>query len=303
MSIISALIPTYNAGLEIDNLINQLLNQKLDEHKLEIIVVDSSSTDGTVTRLKENFPSVKLKVIPNQSFNHGGTRNYLASLASGDFLLFLTQDAIAYNEKLVLNLLSGFKDQKTAIVYARQIPKNGAAPLEVFARQFNYPTETAIKTKNDLDHLGVKTFFNSNVCSMYKRQVFDSFGGFPENIIMNEDMIFAAQAILNDYSIIYQSEAIVLHSHNYNLKQQFKRYFDIGMFFQEMSYLREYASNEKEGFRMVFDQMSYLCKKGKAYLIPKAFIETVVKYVAYQLGMKHQALSPQFKKKLSAYMK
>lgn len=304
-SLVSILIPTYNAQDYIKPLINKLLDQEIDkDYTLEIIVVDSSSTDNTISIIKNNYPNILLEVIPNRSFDHGGTRNFLASLAKGDYLIFMTQDAIPFDNYLIHNLLKPvIKNKEILISYARQIPNESAKPLEVFARSFNYPEESIVKNSDSINKLGIKAFFNSNVCSLYTRECFVNFGGFPEKIILNEDMIIASKVILNGYSVAYSSKAKVYHSHNYNLKQQYKRYFDIGMAFNDTSYLLQYASNEKEGIKMVLNQIKYLLIKSKWYLIPYSLLESGVKFVAYNMGKNHQKIPLNIKKKLSAYMK
>jgi rhamnosyltransferase len=301
---ISIAIPTFNAQHHIKPLLKKLYRQKLDNYiSLEIIIVDSSSTDRTVEIIKSEFPDVKLKIIPNKNFNHGGTRNYLFSLTTGEYILFMTQDAIPYDDYLISNLLSSFDEDGVLISYARQIPKNDANKLEEFARFFNYPEHSIIKSKSNLKELGIKTFFNSNVCSMYNKEVFEKFNGFPENIILNEDMILASKVILNGYKVHYNAKAKVYHSHNYSLKQQFKRYFDIGMAFEQIDYLLKYASNEKEGIKMTIKQLEYLISKKEFKYIPYAILENLVKYISYNLGKKHHFLPYKFKKFLSAYLK
>lgn len=304
MEIVSILIPTYNAERYIPDLFKGLHNQILEENQsIEIIVVDSSSTDNTVALINEMYPSVRVETIANSTFDHGGTRNYMASLAKGEYLLFMTQDAIPYDQYLVKNLLSPLENNEIMISYARQIPKKDAKPLEVFARNFNYPSYQIIKNKDSLNELGIKTFFNSNVCSMYKREVFEHYNGFPEKIILNEDMVLASNIILDDFSVSYTADAKVYHSHNYNLGQQFKRYFDIGMAFNQTSYLLKYASNEKEGKRMVFRQIKYLVSNKEFLVLPVAIIENIFKYTGYFLGKKHKFIPNNIKRAFSAYMK
>ncbi|WP_440602868.1 glycosyltransferase family 2 protein [Bacillus sp. GB_SG_008] len=304
METISILIPTYNAEKYINDLFKGLYNQVVGKNQsIEIIVIDSSSTDNTVAIINEMYPRVRVETISNNSFDHGGTRNYLASLAKGNYLLFMTQDAIPYDEYLVQNLLRPLEEKEIMISYARQVPKADAKPLEVFARNFNYPEHQIIKSKASLKELGIKTFFNSNVCSMYKREVFERHNGFPEKIILNEDMILSSKLILADFSVSYTADAKVYHSHNYNLKQQFKRYFDIGMAFNQTSYLLEYASNEKEGKKMIFQQMKYLVCNREFLTLPIAILENFCKYVGYFLGKKHMYFPYKVKKRFSAYMK
>ncbi|WML24558.1 glycosyltransferase family 2 protein [Neobacillus sp. OS1-33] len=300
---LSVLIPTFNAEKYIFSLLSALFSQKINL-EVEIIIVDSSSTDNTLKIITSSFPEVKTKVIHNKQFDHGGTRNFLASLASGDLLLFMTQDAIPIDDYLFDKLVQPLiKDSHIAVSYARQIPKPEASTLERFARNFNYPNISILKSKDSLKELGIKTFFNSNVCSLYRKKVFEEMGGFPENIILNEDMIFASKSILKGHKVFYNSEAKVNHSHNYSYNQQFKRYFDIGMAFKETNYLLKIASNEKEGFKMIRNQIRYLLLNKEYKYIIVALIENFIKLIAYNLGKKHEIIPIKIKRKISAYLK
>ncbi|HDR7827318.1 TPA: glycosyltransferase [Bacillus anthracis] len=302
---VSVLIPLYNAEVFIRDLMRKLEVQSLPKDvSMEIITVDSSSSDNTVAILNKEFPKVKCTVIKNKDFDHGGTRNLLMRQSDGDYLLYMTQDAIPVDNYLIANLLAQFEDENVKIVTARQIPRENVSPLEKFARNFNYPAESKVKTKESIDELGIKTFFNSNVCSMYHRTLFrEPFKGFPEKIILNEDMILAYETIMSGYKVVYEAEAKVFHSHDYSLKQQFKRYFDIGMAFDETSYILENVSNEKEGLRMIKAQQGFLWRNKKFLYIPYSLCESVVKLLGYKVGKKHQMLGYRVKKKLSAYLK
>ena len=77
-----------------------------------------------------------------------------------------------------------------------------------------------VKTKEDLDRLGIKTFFCSNVCSLAKEKYLE-LGGFVKHTIFNEDMILAGTMIKQGGKIAYCAKAKVIHSHNYSAFQQF----------------------------------------------------------------------------------
>ena len=95
-----------------------------------------------------------------------------------------------------------------------QLPDKDCDIIERYTRSFNYPEEQR-KTKADLDRLGIKTFFCSNVCTMYRRSIYEKLGGFRKAHHFNEDMIFAGKLIQEGYAIAYVAEARVVHSHNY----------------------------------------------------------------------------------------
>ena len=137
----------------------------------------------------------KVIVIPKKEFNHGGTRNRASREAKGNILVFLTQDAIPVDGRCIENLVNPLNDSTVAASYGRQIPKYDAIPVEKFARLFNYPDRKFVKSSSDIERLGIKTFFFPNVCSAVKRNIFKEVNEFPDNIIMNEDVVLAARLL------------------------------------------------------------------------------------------------------------
>ncbi|NBL01198.1 MAG: glycosyltransferase, partial [Erysipelotrichia bacterium] len=135
-----------------------------------------------------NFEVAK---IDKTTFNHANTRN-IALKYEADFYLFMTQDAMPYDEHLVAELLKAFEDEEVVVSYARQIPYKDADAIEVFARTTNYPALSSIKSKEDLTQLGIKTFFCSDSCAMYRASYFKEVGGFKQGLNTNEDMEYAA---------------------------------------------------------------------------------------------------------------
>ncbi|MEM5609685.1 hypothetical protein AAHB63_02810 [Bacillus thuringiensis] len=114
----------------------------------------------------------------------------------------MTQDAIPYDNQLISKLVDSLEDEEVVVSYARQIPREDANLLEKFARSFNYPEVSILKSKDSIGEMGVKAFFNSNVCSAYKRDWFLQLGKFPTKVILNEDMIFAAKSIFSNKKFI-----------------------------------------------------------------------------------------------------
>lgn len=294
---ISVIIPTLNAEDNLRVLINSISKQTLLPE--EIIIIDSSSSDNTA-QLAAYF-GCKVKVIPKSQFNHGGTRNLGASLASGEIIVFLTQDAIPRNEMFLERLIAPLNNSMVAASFGRQIAREDASPIERFTREFNYPDHSIIKSKDSLSSLGIKTFFFSDVCSAIRRGDFEKIGHFPEEIIMNEDMVLAARLILKGYHIAYTADAEVTHSHNYNASQQFKRNFDIGVSHNQNRWILEYARAEGEGLRYFWNQLSYLCKNGEYKWIPYAIWMTMAKYAGYKFGLNEAILPRQVKQKFSMH--
>src|SRR4030042_2393334 len=278
---VSIIIPTLNAGAYMEKLFSML--QAQDIKFLEVIIIDSSSIDNTVD-IAKRF-GAKTIVIPRHTFNHGKTRNMAAMEAQGEILVFMTQDALPWDNKLLRKLTAPLKISDIAATYGRHIPMPGASPLEIFARQFSYPDTGSIKGIEDIKQYGIKTFRFSNVCSAIKKDLFLKAGMFPEGIRANEDMLMAAKLIINGYKVTYVPDAMVIHSHNCSLLQQFRRYYNIGSSFKNNSWILKYARAEGEGIRFIKEQVSFILKRHKYFWIPYIFLESMTKYAGYRIGL------------------
>ena len=292
------IVPTLNAEKVFKDLLKFLKKQTIIS---EIFIIDSSSTDNTVQIAKT--AGVEVHEISRSDFNHATTRN-LALQKEADFYLFMTQDALPYDDKLVENLLVPFDDEDVVVSYARQIPHEDADPTEKFARETNYPPVSVVKSKESLKEMGIKTFFCSNTCAMYRASYFRERGGFTEGLIMNEDMDFAARAILEGKRVAYAADAKVWHSHRYTVKDLFARYFDIGIFFKTNGWIQEevnkYSSTESTGIRQAKKELAYLWRNAPLS-VPKSVLFSLTKFVAYKLGYHYDRLPMFLVKKFSLH--
>jgi rhamnosyltransferase len=285
---VSIIIPTYKAGDSIGRLLAGLKGQTINA---ELIVIDSSSPDDTVDMAMSS--GVNVFTIKQKEFNHGRTRNLGALNSRGDIILFMTQDALPLDKLCIENLIKPLEMASIAAVYGRQIPKNDALPTEKFARRFNYPDKPIIKGREQIPEMGIKTFFFSNVFSAIRRKEFEEIGGFPENVIMFEDMLFAAKLIEKGYKITYVPEAKVIHSHDYSLVQQLQRYYQAGVSFKKNPWFMEYAGSNKEGVAFLREEIKFLFKEKDYMWIPYAVLEAMYKYMGYRIGLNHDKL-PRF---------
>lgn len=283
--LVSLVIPTLNAGQEIQPLLEVLLKQTHPAD--EIVVVDSSSDDDTVDLVQsfaERYPSVRASVINRCEFNHGGTRDQaVRELTTGDIVLFLTQDAVPTNEKYIENIIRPFSDARVGAVSGRQIPKADARRYEQLVRSFNYPAESFTRSKSDLSLYGIKTFFTSDVCSAYRRTAYLNCGGFCPTM-MSEDMYIASKLIAANYIIAYASDATVYHSHNLKLSEQYKRNFATGYFLQEHEDILMGAKEISEGTRLVKYVSSNLLKEGRMGELISFGVDCVARLLGNRAG-------------------
>jgi rhamnosyltransferase len=293
---ISVIILTLNAEKNLALLLEKLSEQTTKP--FEILCIDSSSKDNSVTIAKKH--GAKTIVIPKSDFGHGKTRNLGAQKSTGDILLYMVQDAMPYDKYLIEKLVSPL-DDKIVASYARQMPRENAFPTEKFARLFNYPENPIVKSQETLQQLGVKNFFFSDVCSAIRKKEFLEVHGFSDSAIANEDFLVAVRLINQGYKISYVPEAKVIHSHNYNYSQQFKRYFDIGTSFNMNKEITGNIKNESEGKTFVKAQISFLWNNKKTYWIPYAIGEAIFKFMGYKLGLKQHLIPRWIKRRLSMH--
>lgn len=228
MATLSVVIPTLNAAERLPMLIKLLKSQTLVPD--EIFVVDSSSEDGTA-EIARSIPGVIVKIIDRKTFNHGTTRHEALLQTTGDFVSFLTDDAVPANREFLANLVSPLEDKMVAMASGRQLPKSDARRFEQLVRAFNYNDISNVRSKEDVPKFGIKTYFATDVCSVYRRSAYIAVGGF-QHVNTNEDMLIAASFINNGYKIAYAADAEVFHSHNLTVKQQYERNKAVGYFLE-----------------------------------------------------------------------
>jgi hypothetical protein len=91
--LVSVVIPTHNRKEKLIRLIKSVLNSNYPKGKIEIIVVDDASSDGTYEEVKKIFP--KVMIIKNKKEKlPASSRNIGARVSSGDFVLFIDDDNV-----------------------------------------------------------------------------------------------------------------------------------------------------------------------------------------------------------------
>lgn len=265
---------------------------------IDCLVIDSSSNDNSLSLFSlAGFRSLK---IPREKFNHGDTRNLAISLCNkSDIIIFMTQDSFLSTPNSLQTLINVFYDLKVGAAYGRQLPHKFSGTIETHARLFNYPIESKIKSCFNVPSLGIKSVFISNSFSAYRRSALESVGGFPSNCIVSEDTFVAAKMILGGWEIAYCAEAQVYHSHNYSWRQEFQRYFDIGVFHAREPWIRQkFGGAEGEGRRFVISEIKFLLRRAP-HLVFSACIRTGIKYLGFRVGLAEKYLPVGFKKRLS----
>jgi rhamnosyltransferase len=261
-------------------------------------VIDSGSTDGS-DRIAENA-GFSVTRIDKRDFDHGGTREQaVEALGDVDVVIFLTQDAVLETPRTLASVVSVFEDSDVGVAYGRQLPRVDAGVLEAHARLFNYPPIAHTYVFADRHRLGIKAAFTSNSFAAYRRDALLQVGGFPNKLILSEDMVVAAKLLTTGWSVAYVAEARVLHSHGYTIVKEFQRYFDVGVFHSDQRWiLEQFGRPEGEGLRFLCSEVRYALRRAP-WLLPALLLRTVTKYAGYRLGLAHDLLSNKWRRRLS----
>ena len=292
-SSVDVVIPIYKAGNDFASMLEKLYKQsKRPEHiyLLQTIEKKDEKLFDIKKCSKELADIISVHPIKKADFDHGATRAYGALMAESDYVLFMTQDAVCYNEYVIENLLKAFDDRKVGIAYARQLAREDADEIERMTRETNYPSESVVKTKKDEKRLGIKTYFCSDVCAMYRIDVYKKLGGFVKKTIFNEDMIMAYKEMQAGFSVAYCADAKVIHSHYYTCKQQFVRSFDLGVSQRQYHEIFDKISSEKEGAGYAKKVIMYLMKKGKFIKTIYFMMQCGFRLIGYKLGKNYDKL-------------
>ena len=295
----SVVIPAKNA----ESTIGDCLEAVFDQHYpggVEVIVIDSGSTDSTLA-IVERFP-VTLERITPEEFHHAKTRSYGAQMAKGKYIVYLNSDAIPCGRLWLEKLTANLEDPTMAGVSGRQIPRDDASPMESYWLDYFYDTKRRIISPPPGDKpLNVHNYdFFSTVNGAMRRDVLTELP-FPDMVIMSEDKAWCAEALLAGYSVAYEPEAVVRHSHNFTLKQVFQHCFDSGMSYAQ--YCRHPSESSmfsylRQGSDYFLHEMLFMIGNGHIAQIPYAMIYDSMKFLGRVLGKNYEHLPKSLVRKL-----
>ncbi|MCR5627879.1 MAG: glycosyltransferase [Lachnospiraceae bacterium] len=301
-ALVDVIIMTYKPDNELVKIVEMLEHQSVKPNRIIIMNTEMKYLEKLTygNRFLDRYSNTEVHHQSRVEFNHGKSRNKGARRSQGDYMVFMTQDALPKDSYLLEKLLEPFENEDTdiAVSYARQLPKENCSLGEIYNRSFNYPPHSMLKTKDDLEEMGIKTFFCSDVCACYKKSVFEELGGFVKNTIFNEDMIYAYNAIMNGYGVYYAAEACVYHSHDYTAGEYFKRNFDLGVSQADHPEIFEQYKSEGEGKKLVKGCVSFLISSGKPLEIFPYLWKCAARYSGYRKGKNYKKLS---RKKIMKY--
>lgn len=236
---IDIICPLYNAEKFIVPLHRSLLMQE-NVNLNSINYVLTRSRDNSEQVLKDINASYTL--IEPEEFSHSTTREMMARKSSADIIVFISQDIKILRKDWLFYLTKDISEGTCEAAYSRQIAdKNN---IEKYTREKNYQAESIVKTKDNLEALGLNTFFFSDASSAINRKIFEKLNYYDgKKFASNEDQYIAHKLIMSGYRIKYCSKSEVYHSHEFSFKSLFKRYQDTGEFYRAEPYMNSYGTN------------------------------------------------------------
>lgn len=215
---------TFNGERYLDALLSAVAAQAYDG-AVEVLVVDSGSSDRTL-EIVARYPTVRLHRIPNTEFGHGRTRNLVASLASGEIVVYLTHDAVPASDTWLREMVLPFlDDERIAAVVGKQVARPSAPPLvrydieRVFERLGPDYGLTIVADWGQLGAPGVRAAaaFYSDANSAARRSVLC--GPVPyRDVSYAEDQVFGSDILARGFRKAYAPLAAVEHSNDVTLR-------------------------------------------------------------------------------------
>lgn len=219
---------TYNGDHYLDDVLTRCDSQ-ITSFPYETLVIDSGSTDRTLSIVAEH-PSVQLHQIPNEGFGHGKTRNLAASMARGEFVAFLVQDAVPADDYWLANLLAPFAiSERVGCVFGLQRPRPDCRiavkhDVRSFFTAFGDSTAVRFDAQPPDDAPpgeAARSLFFSDVNSGLRLEAWRAVPF--ANVAYAEDRVIARDLLRAGWLKAYTPFAAVEHSHDFPLRLYYRR--------------------------------------------------------------------------------
>ena len=294
---ISVIVPVKDGGDDLRRCLDGISKQQTSE-QIETIVVDSGSTDSSLELARSSGARV-LEVAPSD-FRHGATRNLAADNARGELLVFTTQDAYAADTHWLERLCAPLRsDEDVAGVYGRQIPHVDAIPPERFLLNFLYGPEARVQRASDPSALALSTLF-SNSNSALRREFWEQHP-FADDIFWAEDQDWARRVLLAGYTIRYEPEAAVHHSHTNTFERPSSARSTPALWLTADSSPEVRARPPSFVAKLCAtpEELAWLVRTGQRRWIPYTVAYELAKLLGIRLGAQHERLPTWLKMRCS----
>lgn len=208
----SVVIRTYNEERYLEELLKAVNLQKCELVELEVVLVDSGSTDRTL-EIAKKF-DCRITHIRKEDFTFGRSLNVGCEFARGDILIFVSGHCIPVGENWLDELCRPIIDETVSYSYGRQEGWGTTKYSEYqhFAKWFP-----------EYNKLPQDGFFCNNANAAVSRSTWESYG-FDEELTGLEDMYLARLLTERGERVGYVADASVYHIHDESWRQVRTRY-------------------------------------------------------------------------------
>lgn len=211
----TVIIRTYNEARHLPELLESIRTQIVSNVELEVLVVDSGSTDDTLD-IARGF-HCRIEHIRKEDFSFGRSLNTGCAAATGDALVFISGHCIPASDMWLDRLLEPLAEGRAALAYGRQMGNGLSRFSECRIFEKYYPKDSRVPQQEG--------FFCNNANAALLRDVWQA-NPFDESLAGLEDMHLAKQLVGKNMAVAYVAEAAVYHLHDETweeIKNRFER--------------------------------------------------------------------------------
>jgi O-antigen biosynthesis protein len=224
MPTVSVIVPVKNGARYLGEVLDAVARQRVED-EVEVLVVDSGSTDGSPEIARSHGAAVL--DIPPSEYGHGRTRNLAADRAVGDRIVFLTQDATPAGDTWLARLVAPLDARaRVGLSFGPHLPRPDTSPM--IARELTEFFASFAAGESRVDEAARAgdpgSGFFSNVNSAMLRECWEEVRF--RDVEYAEDQAFARDAMAAGWRKAFVADAGVLHAHDYPWTEFMRRYFD-----------------------------------------------------------------------------
>ena len=291
---ISVVIPTLNAGRAFGTVLHRIMGQGCQP--AEILCADGGSSDGT-RHIISQFPLARLVEI--EAAPGPATWNRAIGEATGEIVVFLSQDAVPADGDWLSRLTTPFEDRSVAGVYGRQEAPIGGDPIHAFRLHQRFCHEAHIRRIRIGDQVRYKSLPFSIENGAIRRSVWRGIH-FNEHLPLGADRVWARQAVLASCSIAYAPQAVVIRQSTSTLTATYRLALLTGYTDAQFG---DGGGTLWPDSRHFTRRAAWALLKGFAWgRLPYLALEDAVQRYAYRLGRRLDRISPAVRRRIAPPM-
>ncbi|MCF6287565.1 MAG: glycosyltransferase [Candidatus Hydrogenedentes bacterium] len=265
---------------------------------VELVCVDSGSTDGTVALMRDH--GAQIREIPPEEFHHGRTRNLAASMASHEILVCLSQDAIPTDTAWLRHLVTAFVDPRVGGVYGKQTAPEGMGVRRRQSLSSEYPDLRQVRDPDKIERYSPGHFRFSNANAAVRKSCWERFP-WDETVLLAEDQGLCRDMLMAGMVVIYEPAAEVIHGHERSLWGEFKYALDNGLSLTGLGILNnpEIGGEMRYGLKRMGTDLAHFGRRGRIDCVILSLASFFVRYLGVQLGKREKRLPHWFLRRVS----